>query len=116
MEKVTDYVDAWMKSQKDFMENWVKSQKELMENFTEATKKLQESLMTMGGSQEGPAKEMFAMYNSWLTTLVNSSKGFTDEAGKIQENWKNTVEKQMEMSKEMVKRMSELFNQSGGKK
>jgi hypothetical protein len=56
------------------------------------------------------------MYNSWLTTLVNSSKGFTDEAGKIQENWKNTVEKQMEMSKEMVKKMSELFKQSGGKK
>jgi len=116
MENVMDYVNAWMKSQKDFMENWVKSQKDLMESFTEATKKLQESLMTMGGSQEGPAKEMFAMYNLWLTTLVNSSKGFTDEAGKIQENWKKTVEKQMEMTKEMVKKMSELFPQYGEKK
>ncbi|MFI5296215.1 MAG: hypothetical protein ACHQ0Y_14475 [Thermodesulfovibrionales bacterium] len=116
MDKVVDYVDAWMKSQKDFMENWVKSQKDLMESFTEATKKLQESLMATGGSQEGPAKEMFAMYNSWLTTLVNSSKGFSDQAGKIQENWKNTVEKQMEMTKEMVKKMSELFPQPGEKK
>lgn len=116
MENVIDYVDVWMKSQKDFMENWVKSQKDLMESFTEATKKLQESLMTMGGVPEGPAKEMFTMYNSWLTNLVNSSKGFSDEAAKIQDTWKNSVEKQMEMSRDMVKKMSEMLQQADAKK
>jgi hypothetical protein len=116
MEKLTEYVEAWMKSQKEFMDNWVKSQKEFMENWTEATKKLQESFMNMGGSQEGPAKEILTHYNAWLTTMVNSSKAFTDEAGKIQETWKNTVEKQMEMSKEMVKNLSDLFMQTAEKK
>jgi hypothetical protein len=116
MEKMIEFVDAWMKSQKEFMENWVKSQKEFMENWTEATKKLQESFMNMGGSQEGPTKEMLNLYNSWLTTMVGSSKVFADEAGKIQETWKNTVEKQMEMSSEMVKNFSELFERAGAKK
>jgi hypothetical protein len=116
MEKMIEFADAWMKSQKEFMENWVKAQKEFMENWTEATKKLQESFMTMGGSQDGPAKEMINLYNSWLTTMTNSSKVFTDEAGKIQETWKNTVEKQMEMSREMVKNFSELFKHAGEKK
>jgi hypothetical protein len=87
-----------------------------MENWTAATKKLQESFMNMGGSQEGPAKEMLTLYNSWITTMVNSSKVFTDEATKMQETWKNTVEKQVEMSKEMVKSLSGLFTQAGAKR
>jgi hypothetical protein len=86
-----------------------------MENWTEATKKLQESFINMGGSQEGPAKEMLTLYNSWVTTMVNSSRVFTDEAGKIQKTWENTVEKQMEMSKEMLKNFSEVFEKAGAK-
>jgi hypothetical protein len=116
MEKGLEFIDAWVKSQKEFMENWVKSQKEFMENWTEATKKLQESFMNMGDSQGGPTKEMLNLYNSWLTTMVNSSKVFADEAGKIQETWKNAVENQMEMSSEMVKNFSELFEQAEAKK
>jgi hypothetical protein len=116
MEKVVEIVDAWVKSQKEFMENWVKSQKEFMGKWTDATKKMQESFASMGGAQEGPAKEMLTFYNSWLTTMVNSSKVFADEAGKIQETWKTTIEKQMDMSREMVKNMSEHFKQAGEKK
>ena len=116
MEKMIEFADAWMKSQKEFMENWVKSQKEFMENWTAATKKLQESFATMGGPQDGPAKEVLNLYNTWLNTMTNSSRIFTDEAEKIQETWKNTVEKQMEMSREMVKNFSELFNQAATKK
>jgi hypothetical protein len=116
MEKVMEFFDAWMKSQKEFMENWVKSQKEFMENWTEGTKKLQESFVNMGGSQEGPAKEMLNLYNSLLTTMGNSSKVFADEAVKIQETWKNTAEKQMEMSREIVSNFSELFKKAGEKK
>jgi len=116
MEKVMELVDAWMKSQKEFMENWAKSQKEAMENWSEATKKMQDSLMNLGGMQEGPAKEVLGLYNSWLTTMVNSSKAFADESGKIQETWKNSVEKQMEMGKEMVKKFADLLQQAGQKK
>jgi len=43
--------------------------------------------------------------------MVNSSKLFTVEAEKIQDTWKNTVENQMAMSREMVKNFSEFFKQ-----
>ncbi len=117
MEKAFEFFDGWLKSQKDFLENWVKTQKEFMENWTEATKKLQEAFFSQVGSHDGPTgKEMYELYNSWVTTMVNSSKVFTDEAIKIQDTWKNTVEKQMEMSKEMVKNFSELYGQTAGTK
>lgn len=116
MDKVLEFLDAWMKSQKEFMEKWVRSQKEFMENWTDATRKMQEAFLSMGEGQEGTSTDRSNLYRSWLTTMVNSSKVFTDEAGKIQESWKNTVEKQMEMSREMVKNMMELFKQAAEKK
>jgi len=116
MDKTLESVDAWMKSQKAFMENWVKAQKEFMDNWLEATKKMQESFLKMGVPQEGTAKETQDLYNSWLTTMVNSSKVFTDEAGRVQETWRNTVEKQMEMSREVVKNFSELVRKAAAKK
>jgi hypothetical protein len=116
MDKAMELVDAWMKNQKDFMDSWVKSQKEATEKWAEATKKMQASLMSLGGAQQGPAKEVLGLYNSWLTTMVNSAKTFTDESGKIQATWKSTVEKQMEMTREMVSKLSELFKQTAEKK
>jgi len=116
MDKVLEFVDAWMKSQKEFMENWVKAQKEFMENWLEATKKMQESFLKMGAPQEGTAKETQALYNSWLTTMVNSTKVFTDEAERVREAWMNTVEKQMEMSREGVKNFSEAVKKAAEEK
>ncbi|MGD0281473.1 MAG: hypothetical protein ABSB95_03830 [Dissulfurispiraceae bacterium] len=115
MEQLNEFVDSWVKSQKEFMENWVKSQKEFMENWTASIKKLQESFTNLGGSQEGPGKEILSLYNSWLTTMLNSSKVFTVEAEKVQETWKNTIENQMSMSTEMVKNFSEFFKQADKK-
>ena len=115
MEKALEFFDAWIKSQKEFMDNWVRNQREFLTNWTEATKKVQESFLTAAGVQEGPGKEMLNVYNSWVNTLVNSSKTFTDEAVKIQENWKGTMEKQMEMSREAMKNYLDLMK-AGGRK
>jgi hypothetical protein len=112
MEKMIEFVDGMMKSQKEFMESWVSAQKEFMENWVETTKKIQESLLSAGRAQEGPTKETLNLYKSWLATMANSSKTFTDEAGKIQDTWKNSIEKQMEMSREMVKNISTLFKKA----
>jgi hypothetical protein len=98
------------------MDEWMKTQKEATEKWVEATKKMQASMMSLGGSQEGPVKEMMGLYNSWLTTMVNSAKTFSDESGKIQATWKSTVEKQMEMTREMVSKLSEMFKQTAAKK
>ncbi|MGW8178752.1 MAG: hypothetical protein ACWGQW_08320 [bacterium] len=116
MEKMMEYADAWIKSQKDFMEKWSKSQKDMMDSWTEATKKFQESIATMSGSQESPIKEMIGLYNSWLASVVNSSQNFAQEAEKIQKTWEGMVEKQIEMSREIVKKMSEFFKQASEKK
>ncbi len=116
MEKGLDFFDTWVKSQREFLDNWMKSQKEFMENWMESVEKLRQVFPVPGGSPEGmPAKGMIDFYNSWLTTMISSSKTFTDEAVKVQETWKDTVEKQMEMSREMAKNYFNLLKQGGMK-
>ena len=117
MNKAMEIVDSWMKSQKEFMDNAVKSQRAAVEQWAEATKKMQETLVSLAGANApAPVKEMQALYASWLTTMVNSAKSFADESAKMQETWKGTVEKQMEMTREMVTKLSDLFKQAGEKK
>lgn len=116
MEKLTEFAEAWVKAQQEFMENWVKSQKAFMENWTESMKKMQQFFAGMGVSQDGPTKEILSFYNSWLTTMLNSSKAFSAETEKLQETWKDTIEKQMEMGKGMVKNFSESFKPAEEKK
>ena len=106
-----------MKSQKEFMENWMTAQKDFMEKWLEATKQLQESFLKMGVPPEGRRqKRRQDLYKSWLTTMVNSSKIFTDEAERIQETWRNTVEKQMKMSREVVKNFSDVVKKAERRK
>ena len=116
MEKGLEFFDAWVKSQKEFFETWMKSQKELMTNWTESIQKLQASFLNLGGYQKGPGKEVLDLFNSWFNNMTNSAKVFSDEVVKIQETSKSTFEKQMDMSREMVKNFSELFKQAGEKK
>lgn len=117
MDKTVEFMDAWLKSQKDFLDNWVKTQREFLENWAEATRKLQDTFLSLGGPQiEGtPGKEMLTLYNSWMNSMNNSTKLLTDEMVKMQENWKNTVEKQMEFSREMLNNFGEFFRQGSGK-
>ena len=116
MEKGMEFFDAWVESQKEFFETGLRSQKELMTNWTESSRKLQESFLNLGTFQEGPGKEMLNMFNPWFNTMANSAKVFSDEVVKIQEIWKSTFEKQMEMSRGMVKNPFELFTSSLSKK
>ena len=112
MEKVMELVETMMKAQKEFLDGWVNSQRQFMENWTEATRIMQGSLLNMEGPQENAAKEMLNLYKSALTTMVDSSKVLADEAGKLQVTWKNSVEKQMEMSRDMVKNFSGFFKKA----
>jgi hypothetical protein len=116
MEKGLEFFDAWVKSQKEFLETWSKSQQEFLNNWNDSTKKLQETFVNLGTSQEGPAKEMTGLFSSLFNNMASSTKIFSDEAVKMQETWKGTVEKQMEMSREMVKNFSQMFKPVGEKK
>ena len=116
MEKGMEFFDAWVKSQNEFLETWLKSQKELLTNWTESIQKLQASFLNLEGFKEGTGKEMLDLFNPWFNYMTNSAKVFSDEVVKIQETSKGTFEKQMEMSRDMVKNFSELFKQAGQKK
>ena len=116
MEKGLEFFDSWVKSQKEFLETWLKSQKDFLTNWTESMKKMQESLTNLGVSQEGPGKEMGNLFSALFTNMTNSAKAFSDEALKMQETWKITVEKQMEMGREMARNFSNLFEQTAEKK
>ena len=50
-----------------------------------------------------PFKEMANICNSWGNTLENLSKIMTDGAVKIQETWKDTAEKLIEMNYDLLK-------------
>jgi hypothetical protein len=43
---------------------------------------------------------------------MDTSKVFNSEAGKVQETWKNTVEKQMDMIREMVINFSGFYKKA----
>jgi len=112
MDKILELVDALMKSQKEFMESWLKSQKQFMENWNQAAHIMQGTLLSLEGPQDSATKEMVNLYKSALATMVDSSKVLADEAGKLQTTWKDTIEKQMDMSKDMVKNFSGLFQKA----
>ncbi len=113
--KTLDFFETWARMQREFMENWVKSQKEFMENWLQAARKLQESFLSETKQTDTPGKEVLNMYNSWFNTMVNSSKVFTEEALKIQESWKTTVEKQMLMGRDIFKSFSEYSGKPAGR-
>jgi hypothetical protein len=48
--------------------------------------------------------------------MVNSSKLMTEEAARVQETWKNAVEKQMDLNRELAKNFSDLFGKTADRK
>lgn len=117
MEKEKETFDAWMQSQRDFMDTWMKTQKRFWENMTESTKKLQETFVrsACGPAQEGaegfPPREAFNIYNTMVETMFNSTKGYADEAIKLQEAWNHNISRQMEMCMRMASNMFDMGRQ-----
>ncbi len=112
VDRIMQLLDSWMNTQRDVMDTWIRSQKEFMDTWVEATKKMQESLLNTGGAQEGTINENLNVYRSWLTTMANSSKIFTDQASRLQDTWKNAVNRQMDVSKEMASHFADLFKKA----
>ena len=116
MNNVMEMVDSCMKTQKDFMDSCTKAQKEGLERWAEATEKLQKPFLNMVGAQEGPMKDMLGFYSNGLTTMMNSAKTVADESGRIQEAWKSGVERQMELAREMMQKMTVFFQSVGAQR
>jgi len=115
MEKTFEFYDAWLKSQKDFLDNWTGSQKGLMDNWLNSIKKIQMSFSTMAGNR-GVSPQLLERFNSWFVTMLRSSRAFTEGITNLQNAWKMTIEKQMDMSRELAKQFFDLVAKSEGMK
>jgi predicted solute-binding protein len=107
MEKAFEFIDPWLRSQKNFLDNWTGSQKELMDNWIESIKKIQLSFGTMADTRR-VSPQLLERFNSWYITMLSSSRAFTEGITDLQNAWKTTIEKQMEMSKEFAKQFLDL--------
>ena len=112
MEKAFEFFDPWLRSQKNFLDNWTGSQKELMDNWIESIKKIQLSFSTMAGTR-GVSPQLLERFNSWYTTMLSSSNAFTEGITVLQNTWKTTIEKQMEMGKETSQHFIDLLAKVG---
>lgn len=113
MEKGLEFFDAWAKSQKDFLDASLKSQEEFRSHWLDSMRKMQQSFLASAGSTDNPQnKEMLNFFNTWFGTMMNSTEVFSDEVVKIQKTWKSTLEKQMEVSRQLVKNFSDYFKQA----
>jgi hypothetical protein len=112
MEKTLEFYDTWLESQKYFLNNWTRSQKELMDNWLEGIKKIQVSFGSMAVSKVG-SPQLLELFNSWFTTMLSSSKAFTEGITDLQNAWKTTLEKQMEMGKETSQHIIDLLAKVG---
>jgi hypothetical protein len=118
MAKEFEILDSYVQSQKEFMETLMNTQKELWERMTESTRKMQEAMLnpifqpqsqgTGGEMGEGAQKEAFNIYNTMVETMVNTSKAYTDEVIKMQEAWRHTIDKQMEIGRRMNANLFEM--------
>ncbi len=109
METQLDYFDAWTNTQKAFMGNMLNAQKELRSQWLDAAEMVQESVGKLPGIQDHPqAKEAFDLYNTWFRTMLNTTRALGDEALKVQETLNSSIEKQIEVGREMVASLSEL--------
>jgi len=116
MEKVMEIVDSWVASQKDVMDNWAKSQSQAVNAWADATKKMQDTLAGMAPTQDGPAREIFNLYNTWLSSMVNNSTTFADESARLQDSWKANVERQMDMGRDLAGKIVEMMKQGAQNK
>ncbi len=109
METQLDYFDACTNAQKAFIENMLNAQQQLRSQWMDSVQKLQDTVNQLPGIQDNPqAKEALKFYNPWFSTMLNTTKALGDDALKVQETLNSSIEKQIEISRELVSSLSEL--------
>jgi hypothetical protein len=109
METQLDYFDNWANAQKAFMGNLLNAQKEVRSQWLDSVQKVQDSIGKLPGVQDNPqAREALNLYNTWFSTMLNTTKALGDEALKVQETLNASIEKQIDMGRELAGSLSEL--------
>lgn len=109
MEKQLEYFDVLANTQKQVLNNLVVAQKDLRAQLLDGMGKVQTTLTSIPSISETPqSKEALNHFNSWFNMMISSTKTFSDEALKMQQNLNSAFEKQLDISRDVVKSFSEL--------
>ena len=109
MENQLEYFDVLANTQKQLLGNLVTAQKDLRTQWLDSMSKVHSTVTSIPGIPETPqVKEALNQFNSWFGSVLSTSRTFSDEALKMQENLNTAFEKQLEISREVVKTFSEL--------
>ncbi len=104
MEKQLEYFDVLTNTQKQVFNNLLSVQKDLRVQWIEAIGKVHAVFTSIPGLPEIPlTKEAQNQFNTWFSTVASNSQNATEEALKIQENWITAYEKQLAISRDVLK-------------
>ena len=116
MEKQLEYFDVLTNTQKQVFNNLLSVQKDLRVQWIEAISKTQAAFTSVPGLPETPqTKEALNQFNTWFSTVASSSQTATEEALKTQEYWINAYEKQLAISRDVLKNFIDLANSTKAK-
>jgi hypothetical protein len=116
MTKQLEYFDALANTQKKAFDNLLSAQKDLRAQWIAAINKTQAAFTNIPGLPETPqTKEALNQFNTWFSTVASSSQNATEEALKTQEYWISAYEKQLAISRDVLKNFIELANSTKAK-
>jgi hypothetical protein len=111
MDKQLEYFDVLANTQKQVFNNLLSAQKDLRVQWIDAISKTHAAFTSIPGLPETPqTKEAMNQFNTWFSTVANNSQSATEEALKTQENWISAYEKQLEISRDVLKNFIEVAN------
>jgi len=113
MENQLKYFDALANTQKQVIDNLLSAQKDLRVQWTDAISKTHAAFTSIPGLPETPqTNEALNQFNTWFSSVANNSQTATEEALKTQESWISAYEKQLTVSRDLLKGLIEVANTS----
>jgi len=116
MENQLKYFDVLANTQKQVFDNLLSAQKDLRVQWIDAISKTHAAFTSIPGLPETPqTKEALNQFNTWFGSVANNSQTATEEALKTQESWISSYEKQLAISRDLLKSLIEVANTSKAK-
>jgi len=113
MDKQLEYFDTLANTQKQVFSSLLTAQKDLRAQWVDAISKTHAAFTSIPGLPETPqTKEALNQFNTWFSTVANNSQTATEEALKTQESWIAAYEKQLAVSRDVLKNFIEIANTS----
>ena len=104
MEKQLEIFDVVVNTQKQVFNNLISAQQDLRVQWIDGISKTHAAITSIPGLPENaPTKEALSQFNTWMGNVANQSQSATEEALKAQETFISTYEKQLDVSRDLLK-------------